>query len=111
MMTDLKSSLEISKLEKYYELCYPQHTQSEARGGDMFVIPVPFSKYHNEMLVRCKELLEYRDGYTSIHPRFNKLITALRTAIADEWNLDKKATSHDDLLDAFRMSLQYWVSE
>jgi hypothetical protein len=78
---------------------------------EMFVIPVSFSKYHNEMLVRCKELLEYRDGYTSIHPRFNKLITALRTAIADEWSLDKEATSHDDLLDAFRMSLQYWVSE
>ena len=23
--------------------------------------------------------------------------------------LDKEATSHDDCLDAFRMSLQYWI--
>ena len=56
---------------------------------------------------RSKELLEYQSGHISIHPRFNKLITALRTAIADEWSLDKKATSHDDLLVAFSMSLQY----
>lgn len=42
-----------------------------------------------------------------------KLIVALRTAVEKgEGTLDKEATSHDDLLDAFRMSLQYWsVSE
>ncbi|MFZ0556987.1 MAG: hypothetical protein WAM26_17025 [Nitrososphaeraceae archaeon] len=39
-----------------------------------------------------------------------KLIVALRTAVEKgEGTLDKEATSHDDLLDAFRMSLQYWV--
>ena len=48
----------------------------------------------------------------AIHPRYNKLITALRTAVEKgEGQLDKEATSHDDLLDAFRMSLQYWVSK
>ena len=51
------------------------YTQSEARGGNMFVIPVPFSKYHKEMLAHYKELLEYKNGQVSIHPRFNKLIT------------------------------------
>jgi hypothetical protein len=45
----------------------------------------------------------------AIHPRFNKLITALKTAIEKgEGTLDKEATSHDDLFDAFRMSLLFW---
>jgi hypothetical protein len=38
-----------------------------------------------------------------------KLITSLRTAVEDgSGNLDKEATSHNDLFDAFRMSLQFW---
>jgi hypothetical protein len=42
----------------------------------MFVIPVPF----REMLAHCKELLEYHNGYTAIHPKHSKPITSLRTA-------------------------------
>ena len=61
------------------------------------------------MLAHCKELLEYQNGMVSIHPQFNKLITALRTAVENgEGVLDKEATSHDDLMDAFRMSLLFW---
>jgi hypothetical protein len=53
------------------------------------------------MLAHCKELLEYPNGMVAIHPRFNKLIVALRTAVENEEGiLDKEATSHDDLLDA-----------
>ena len=38
-----------------------------------------------------------------------KLITALRTAVENgEGSLDKEATSHDDLMDAFRMSMLSW---
>jgi hypothetical protein len=62
-----------------------QHAQSEARGGNMFVIPVPFSKYHKEMLAHCKELLEYQNGMVANHPRHNKLITSLRTAVENVW--------------------------
>jgi hypothetical protein len=48
-------------------------------------------------------------GTSVIHPRYEKLITALRTAVENsEKMLDKEATSHDDLFDAFRMSLQFW---
>ena len=61
------------------------------------------------MLAHATELLEYRNGMVAIHPRFNKLITALRTAVENgEGMLDKEATSHDDLMDAFRMSLLFW---
>ena len=75
----------------------------------MFVIPVPISKYHKEMLAHCKEMLEYRNGLVPIHPRHNKLITALRIAVENaEGSLDKDATSHSDVFDAFTMSLQFW---
>ena len=73
------------------------------------MIPVPFAKYHKEMLAHCKELLEYRNGYVAINPKHNKLITALRTAVEKgDGTLDKEATSHDNLFDSFRLSLQFW---
>jgi hypothetical protein len=63
------------------------------------------------MLAHCKEMQEYQNGHMAIHPKFNKLITSLRTAVEKgDGTLDKEATSHDDLFDAFRMSLQYWVT-
>jgi hypothetical protein len=75
----------------------------------MFVIPVAFSKKHKAMLAHCKELLEYQNGMIAIHPMHNNLITALRTAVENgEGSLDKEATSHDDLFDAFRLSLMFW---
>ena len=70
---------------------------------------MPFSKYHKEMLAHTKELLEYRNGYVAINSKHSKLITALRTAVENgEGVLDKDATSHDDLFDSFRLSLQFW---
>ena len=40
------------------------------------------------------------------HPSLQKLIISLRTAIViDDWKLDKQQTSHDDILDAFRLAL------
>ena len=54
-------------------------------------------------------LLDYMKGQVAIHPRYSKLITALRTAVANgEGVLDKEATSHDDCFDAFRLSLMFW---
>jgi hypothetical protein len=54
-------------------------------------------------------MMEYRNGNVAIHPKHSKLITALRTAVENgEGMLDKEATSHDDLFDAFRLSLQFW---
>jgi len=36
-------------------------------------------------------------------------ITALRTAVENrEGSLNKEAASHDDLFDAFRLSLMFW---
>lgn len=61
------------------------------------------------MLAHTKEMLEYENGHVAIHPRFTKIITALMTAVEKgDGTLDKEATSHDDLFDAFRLSLQFY---
>lgn len=44
-------------------------------------------------------------GYLVINPKFNKLITSLRTAVDNEGALDKEIT-YDDILDALRLSLK-----
>jgi hypothetical protein len=60
------------------------------------------------MLVHTKRILEYNDGWIAINPKFNKLVTSLRTAVEREGKLDKEITAHNDLFDSFRMSFSYW---
>lgn len=61
------------------------------------------------MLAPCKELMEYKNGQGVIHPKFNKLITSLRTAVEKgEGQLDKEMTSYNDCFDAFRLALIFW---
>lgn len=60
------------------------------------------------MLAHAKEMLEYQNGRVAIHPWHNKLIIALRTAVENgEGLLDKEATIHDNLFEAFRLSLMF----
>jgi hypothetical protein len=70
----------------------------------MIVIPVSFNVEHKEMLIHCEMMVE--KSYIAINPIFDKLITALRTAIAEENSLDKEATSYDDILDAYPLALK-----
>ena len=79
----------------------------------MIVVPVPFSVEGAHMLQHAKWLMEETDedgsSLIAIHKeRFDKLITALRTAVANEYKLDKTETSFSDLLDAFRLSLTFY---
>jgi hypothetical protein len=78
----------------------------------MIIVPVPFSIEGAHMLQHTKWLLEETedDGSSliAIHPTFEKLLTSLRTAVANEYKLDKEQTSYDDILDAFRLSLQFY---
>ena len=64
------------------------------------------------MLQHTKWLLEEIDedgsSLVAIHPSFDKLLTALRTAVADEYKLQKDQTSFNDVLDALRLSLQFY---
>jgi hypothetical protein len=65
------------------------------------------------MLQHTKWLLEEKDDDGSSllaidRERFHKLVTALRTAVANEYKLDKEQTSYNDILDAFRLELQFY---
>lgn len=71
----------------------------------MDVIPVPFVTQHKHIITRCKMILE--KGQFEVHPKFEKLIVSLRTAIEEEGVLDKELTSYNDIFDAFRLALSY----
>jgi hypothetical protein len=79
----------------------------------MMIVPVPFQIEGAQMLQHTKWLLEEKDedgsSLVAIHKeRFHKLVTALRTAVANEYKLQKEETSFDDLMDAFRLCLQFY---
>jgi hypothetical protein len=74
----------------------------------MRIIPVPFSTNHPKMLQHAKSLLDDPHDLVAIHPRFDKLLISLRTATAEEYKLKKENTSFNDILDAFRLSLQFY---
>lgn len=91
----------------YNELIESAHRHRMPVDQLMTVVPVHFSVEHRSMLEHCKMFLE--DGRVMIAPRFDKLITALRTAVENgEGKLDKEATSYDDVFDAFRLAMKYY---
>jgi hypothetical protein len=65
------------------------------------------------MLQNVKWLLEEKDedgsSLVAIHKeRFHKLVTALRTAVANEYKLDKEQTSYNDIMDAFSLECTFY---
>ena len=57
-------------------------------------LPVNFNSEHKAMLGHCKMIFEADGGCIAINPdRFDRLITALRTAVDDDGTLDKESTS------------------
>ncbi len=61
------------------------------------------------LLAHAKKLVEYSQSTIAINPKFDKLITSLRTAVEkEEGTLDKDATSYDDIFDAFRLALHFY---
>ena len=81
-------------------------------GEHMRIVPVNFNTEHKAMLGHCKMLLEHDGGRIAINPdRFDKLITALRTAVDNDGVLDKESTSYNDIFDAFRLALKFYRFE
>jgi hypothetical protein len=57
---------------------------------NMRIVPVNFNTEHKAMLGHCKMIMEHDGGRIAINPdRFDKLITALRTAVDNDGTLDK----------------------
>ena len=73
----------------------------------MKVVPTPFSLEGIRMLVHTKEMLE-TPNLIAINSKFNDLTISLRTAKADNYRLIKTDTVFSDVLDAFRLALQYF---
>jgi hypothetical protein len=74
----------------------------------MKIIPVSFNVEHKAMLGHVKMVLETDGGKLAIHPKFDSLITSLRTATDRDGVLLKAETVSDDLLDALRLSLKFY---
>ncbi|HET7285241.1 MAG TPA: hypothetical protein VFI70_11200 [Nitrososphaeraceae archaeon] len=73
----------------------------------MLFVPVSFGIEHKTMLGNAKLFLE--KGHLAIHPKFDKLITSLRTATEKgEGILDKDNTAYDDTFDALRLALRFF---
>jgi hypothetical protein len=70
----------------------------------MDVTPVNFSTEHKNMLSNLQVIVS--KGYLAVDPKYDKLLTSLRTAYAEELKLKKDVTSYDDLRDALRRSLK-----
>jgi hypothetical protein len=86
--------------------------KQENRNPDMRIVPVNFNSEHKAMLGHCKMILESEGGRIAINPdRFDKLITALRTAVDNDGTLDKEVTSYNDIFDAFRLALKFYHFE
>ena len=64
----------------------------------MKIIPVNFMTEHKQMLSHLHVMIN--KGYLAI-PAYDKLLTSLRTAWAEELEFKKDVTSFDDLLDAY----------
>jgi hypothetical protein len=78
-----------------------------------FLVSLHSSEKGHLKLQNVKWLLEERDEDGSSllaidRERFHKLVTALKTAYATEYKLDKEQTYYNDILDAFRLSLQFY---
>ncbi len=66
------------------------------------------------LLIERTETIEMirNGGHIAINPdRFDKLITALRTAVDNDGILDKESTSYNDIFDAFRLALKFYHFE
>ncbi len=76
---------------------------------NMRIVPINFNKEHKAMLGHSKMIFESDDGRIAINSdKFDKLITALRTAVDNDGALDKEATSYNDIFDAFRLALKFY---
>jgi hypothetical protein len=87
--------------------------RSEGLGNNwteyMKIVPVNFAKDHKQMIGHAKMILESEGGLIAINPKFDKLITSLRTAVDNDGSLDKEATSYNDTFDSFRLALKFYA--
>jgi hypothetical protein len=94
---------------KFGESLHWQQIKDFGKNSNVKIRPISFNSEHRNMLSNLHAVVS--KGYLAIPEKYNQLITSLRTAYATELDLDKKATSYDDLLDALRLGLKAYNFE
>jgi hypothetical protein len=77
---------------------------TESFGSNVRIRPVNFNTEHRNMLSNLHAVVSKQ--YLAIDPKYDKLLTSLRTAWAEELNLKKDVTSYDDLIDSLQLALK-----
>jgi hypothetical protein len=75
----------------------------------MQVVPVSFAQEGASMLAHCKNLLEHEDNLIAINPKWDKLVTALKSCTPIEYKMDKEQTSWPDVMDAYRLAMKFFT--
>jgi hypothetical protein len=78
----------------------------EVHPGNNKVLPINFSKEHKTMISHLVSL--FNNHHIAIPKEFDKLIVALKSAIVNEYSLDKELSVWNDLTDAMRLSLRMY---
>jgi hypothetical protein len=58
-----------------------------------------------------RNILDHEDNLIAINPKWDKLITALRGAVSQDYKLLKNESPYSDLTDAFRLAMKYFTLE
>jgi hypothetical protein len=77
---------------------------TDSFGSSIKIRPINFNTEHKNMLSNLHALVS--KAFLAIDPKYDKLITSLRTAYAEELNLKKDIGSYSDLLDGLRLALK-----
>jgi hypothetical protein len=88
---------------KFGESLYWQQIKDWGHNSNIKIRPISFNSEHKNMLSNLHAVVT--KGYLAIPEKYDKLVTSLRTAYAEELNLKKDVSSYDDLIDALRLSL------
>ena len=81
----------------------------EVHPGNNKVLPISFSKEHKTMLSHMEQL--FNTHKVAVSPEFDKLIIALKTAVVNDYTLDKEQSAYNDLTDALRLALRCYKIE
>jgi hypothetical protein len=90
-----------------YEKLSPEvlERQISSACGEPLIIPINFQKMHRLMAKHAVKALAHKR--VRIHPKFEDLINSLKSVTTrdDQYSIDKSKSAHNDLFDAFRLSL------
>ena len=73
-------------------------------GCNIKIRPVNFNTEHRNMLSNLHALVS--KGFLVIDPKYEKLLTSLRMAYAEELNLKKDIGTYSDLVDGLRLAVR-----